>query len=531
MTSGQRIPFLAALLLGGCATTVPEQAPLAAPSQIAQAAPPAPPEAVRPELEQLSPTEAVRASTAWIAAQDQKLHAVIALDPTAAAQAERAGQVGSDPMRGRPILLKDNIEVAGLPTTAGSLALAGNNTGRDAPIVTRLRQAGAVILGKTNLSEWANIRSNSSISGWSAVGGQTRNPYALDRNTCGSSSGSGAAVAAGYVDYAIGSETDGSITCPASMNGVVGLKPTMGLVSRTHIVPISESQDIAGPMTRTVAQAAELLTVIAGSDPADTVTAEADRRKTNYARELSPDALRGKRIAVLRFAAGFGTDAVFEQALAKLRQAGAELVEVKGFKPTSNYGNDEYQVLLTELRANMNSYLQGSPTAGPKSLADLIAFNSANAATEMPLFGQDTFEEAEKTKGLADTAYKKARANSLRITSTDLDRLLKGVDAVVFPTRPAAWKIDAVHGDVSPGGNGVGSMAAVAGYPHLTVPMGLVRGLPVGLSFVGPKWSDGRLLGFGYAFEQLRGPFPRARLLPSIESSPEVAPALEPQRR
>lgn len=440
-------------------------------------------------------------------------------------------QAPTSPLHGIPVLIKDNVEVAGLPTTAGSLALAGNNTGRDAPIVTRLRAVGAVILGKTNLSEWANIRSSSSISGWSAVGGQTRNPYALDRNTCGSSSGSGAAVAAGYADYAIGSETDGSITCPASMNGVVGLKPTMGLVSRTHIVPISESQDIAGPMTRTVRQAAELLSVIAGSDPVDPATAEADKRKANYADGLSADALKGKKIAVLRFAAGFGTDAVFEEALARLRQAGAELVEIKQFKPTGNFGDDEYAVLLTELKAGMNAYLQGSPAAGPKSLADLIAFNTANAATEMPLFGQDIFEQAEKTKGLADPAYKKARANSLRIARTDLDRLLTGVDAVVFPTRPAAWKIDAVHGDVSPGGNGVGSMAAVAGYPHLTVPMGLVRGLPVGLSFVGPKWSDGRLLGFGHAFEQVRGPFPRPTFLPSIEGSPAIAPALEPQRR
>lgn len=530
MTSGPRILFLAALSLGGCATTTIEQAPLAPPVPMADAA--ATSQApVRPDLEQLTPVESVRASTAWIATQDSKLHAVIALDPTALAQAGRVGQVGSGPMRGRPILLKDNIEAAGLPTTAGSLALAGNNTGRDAPIVTRLRAAGAVILGKTNLSEWANIRSNNSISGWSAVGGQTRNPYALDRNTCGSSSGSGAAVAAGYADYAIGSETDGSITCPASMNGVVGLKPTMGLVSRTHIIPISESQDTAGPMTRTVAQAAELLTVIAGSDPADPATVEADRRKTDYAAGLSPDALRGKKIAVLRFAAGFGTDAVFEQALTQLKQAGAELIEIKTFKPTGNYGGDEYAVLLAELKAGMKSYLESSPVAGPKTLADLIAFNKANTATEMPLFAQETFEEAEKTKGLADPAYKKARANSLRITSTDLDRLLKGVDAVVFPTRPAAWKIDAVHGDMSPGGNAIGSMAAVAGYPHLTVPMGLVRGLPVGLSFVGPKWSDGRLLGFGHAFEQVRGPFPRPNFYPSIEASPEVAPALEPQRR
>jgi amidase len=284
-------------------------------------------------------------------------------------------------------------------------------------------------------------------------------------------------------------------------------------------------------MTRTVAQAAELLSAIAGSDPADPATAEADKHKADYHEGLSGDALRGKRIAVLRFAAGFGTEAAFDEALAKLRQAGAQLVEIKEFKPTGNYGDAEYQVLLTEFRAGLNAYLKDSPAPVPRTLAEIIAFNAANPSTEMPLFGQETFIEAEKTKGLTDPAYRKARANSLRIASTDLDRLLKGVDAIVFPTRPAAWKIDAVHGDVSPGGNGIGSMAAVAGYPHLTVPMGLVRGLPVGLSFIGPRWADGRLLGFGHAFEQVRGPFPRPSFLPSIETSPEVAPALEPQRR
>jgi amidase len=527
LTSGPRFLILAALSLGGCATT--QQS---APS--ASIADPVPSVVPPPRIVQLDPSYALTAEQACqrILAEDQRLRSVIALNPRLDEQARVLDTAqGSARKPNFAVLLKDNIETADQPTTAGSLALAGNNTGRDAPIVARLRAAGALILGKTNLSEWANIRSTNSISGWSAVGGQTRNPYALDRNTCGSSSGSGAAVAAGYADYAIGTETDGSITCPAAMNGVVGLKPTMGLVSRTHIVPISESQDTAGPMTRTVAQAAELLAVIAGSDPADPATVEADRRKANYVADLSAEALKGKRIAVLRFAAGFGTDAAFDQALGQLRQAGAVLVEVKQFKPTGSFGDDEYQVLLTEFREGLNAYLKSSPAAVPKTLAEIIAFNAANPATEMPLFGQEIFEAAEKTKGLADPAYKKARANSLRIASTDLDRLLKGVDAIVFPTRPAAWKIDAVHGDVSPGGNGIGSMAAVAGYPHLTVPMGLVRGLPVGLSFIGPKWSDGRLLGFGHAFEMVRGPFPAPRLLPSIETSPEVAPALEPQRR
>src|SRR5437868_11460373 len=318
---------------------------------------------------------------ARIQAIDPQLHSVLALDPTAMAQAQRidaSGGLGG--IRGEPILLKDNIEAAGaLPTTAGSLALANNVTNRDAPLVARLRAAGAVILGKTNLSEWANIRSNHSISGWSAVGGQTRNPWALDRDPCGSSSGSGAAVAAGLVRFAIGTETDGSVTCPAAINGIVGLKPTVGLVSRTHIVPISHSEDTAGPMTESVREAAELLTAIAGSDPADSATREADRHKRDYAASLSSNSLKGKRIGVMRFASGFGTDAAFETALAVLRERGATLVEIKKFENKAN-GNEELTVLLTELKADLRTYLKGSPAPIPvRSLADVIAFNNAHA--------------------------------------------------------------------------------------------------------------------------------------------------------
>src|SRR5690348_13608618 len=277
---------------------------------------------------------------------DRQLHSVIAIDPTAIDQARRidaGGQRG--PLAGEPVLIKDNIESAGpLPTTAGSLALAGNVTNRDAPLVARLRSAGAVILGKTNLSEWANIRSSHSISGWSAVGGQTHNPWALDRNSCGSSSGSAAAVAAGIVRLAIGTETDGSITCPAAINGVVGLKPTVGLVSRTHIVPISHSQDTAGPMTDNVRDAAALLSVLAGNDPADAATKDADRHKTDYVAKLDEHSLKGKRIGVMRFASGFGTDAAFETALAVLRQQGATLVEIKKFDDSA-IGKNETPVL------------------------------------------------------------------------------------------------------------------------------------------------------------------------------------------
>ena len=464
-----------------------------------------------------------------------KVNAVLAVDPTAIAQA-RAADIGmsTGPLSGEPVLIKDNIEAAGpLPTTAGSLALQHNVTNRDAPLVARLRSAGAVILGKTNLSEWANIRSSSSISGWSFIGGQTRNPYALDRNACGSSSGSGAAVAAGIVRYAIGTETDGSITCPAAINGIVGLKPTVGLVSRTHIVPISVSQDTAGPMTATVREAAELLTAIAGSDASDPATAEADHRRSNYAAQIRGDEIKGKRIGVMRFASGFRTDVPFAAALAVLKMQGAVLVEIDKFED-KDIGDNEFTVLLTEFKVGLNDYLKTVPSAvQTRSLAELISFNKTHAGAELSLFGQDIFEKAEATKGLADRKYLKARKISFETAGPNgIDRLLREHDviALVGPTMPPAWKIDAVNGDQSSGG-GAGSLAAVAGYPHLTVPMGDVKGLPVGLSFIGPKWSDGLILSLGYAYEQARGVLPAPRFLQSIEQSPEVAPKLEPVRQ
>src|SRR6185503_10686652 len=293
---------------------------------------------------------------------DPSLGSVIAIDPTAMDQARRVDAQGSrGPLAGVPVLIKDNIEIAGaLPTTAGSLALANNVTNRDAPLVARLRAAGAIILGKTNLSEWANIRSTRSISGWSAVGGQTHNPWALDRNACGSSSGSGAAVAAGLVRFAIGTETDGSVTCPASINGIVGLKPTVGLVSRTHIVPISHSQDTAGPMADNVRDAAELLSVIAGTDPADPATRDADKHKTDYAAHLDASSLKGKRIGVMRFASTPLLNPAFETALAILRKQGAILVVIKKFDDKL-VSKNEFPVLLTELKADMAKYLKGSP--------------------------------------------------------------------------------------------------------------------------------------------------------------------------
>ena len=467
-----------------------------------------------------------------------RLNAVIAVDPTALAQARELDRLAEPqgPLFGMPILIKDNIEAAGpLPTTAGSLALAANVTGRDAPLVARLRQAGAVIVGKANLSEWANIRSSDSISGWSAVGGQVRNPHALNRNPCGSSSGSGAAVAAGMVPAAIGTETDGSITCPASVNGIVGFKPTVGMVSRTHVVPISHSQDTPGPMTRTVRDAALIMNAIAGTDPADPATAEASQRRTDFAAGLRPDALRGVRIGVMRFSAGFGTDAPFEAALATLRAQGAELVEIREFPLNrQELGRNELVVLLAELKHDLNLYLASLPAAvRSRTLEQLIAFNTAHRDAEMPLFAQELFEQAQATEGLNE-AYRTARATSLRLAGAEgIDKLLhdNNVVALVAPTRPAAWLIDAVHGDTSPGGGSAGTLAAVAGYPHLTVPMGAVRGLPVGLSFIGARWDDARILALGYAYEQASHARVEPRLLPSIEESPEVAPHFRPHGR
>jgi amidase len=496
--------------------------------------------AVSPQLyAQTSAESETAAAIARIEKLNPLIHAVIAVDPDALANARALDRTNAarGPLFGLPILIKDNIETKGrLATTAGSLALRDNVTGRDAPLVDRLRSAGAVILGKTNLSEWANIRSNASISGWSAVGGQTRNPYSLDRNPCGSSSGSGAAVAAGMVDAAIGTETDGSITCPASVNGIVGLKPTVGLVSRVHIVPISHSQDTAGPMTRDVRTAARVLAAIAGTDPADPATGDADTRKADYPAALDPEALRGKKIAVLRFAAGWSgqVDALFEQALSVLKAAGATLVDIKEFEDRQRIGREEGKVLHAELKADLNAYLAATPAAvKTRTLAQVIAFNKEHAEVEMPLFGQETFEKAEATKGLEDPAYKAARALSYQMAGPGgIDRMLAETDsaALVFPTMPPAWKIDAVNGDQMSGG-GAGDLAAVAGYPHLTVPMGSVKGLPVGLSFVGPAWSEARLLALGYAFEQKAKIKLAPALVPSIEETPEVRGHLLPAVR
>jgi amidase len=456
---------------------------------------------------------------AAIAANDRagaNLHAIIALDPRAA-EAARASDAARQPRQpaaaldGIPILIKDNIEVAdGLATTAGSLALKDNVTGRDAPLVARLRAAGAVILGKTNLSEWANFRATPSLSGWSGVGGQTRNARDPLRNPCGSSSGSAVAVAAGFAAAAVGTETDGSIVCPAAVNGVVGLKPTVGLVSRTHVVPISATQDTAGPIALTVRDAAILLTAMAGSDPADPATREADARRTDYAAKLDATALKGARIGVMRFATGYNvaTDRVFEEALGRLRSAGAVLVDIKDGPDRKAIGAAEQKVLLSEFKVGVEAYLASTSPDRVKTrtLADLIAFNRAHAAQETPVFGQELFEAAEKTTGLADPEYRTALATAQRLAGPEgIDRLLaqNGVVALVAPTMGPACLIDPILKDQFVGG-GVGQLAAVPGYPHLTVPMGEVSGLPVGLSLIGPAWSESTLLSLGYAFEQTR---------------------------
>ncbi len=441
-----------------------------------------------------------------------RLHGVIELNPDAIAIARkldaelRAGRLRG-PLHGLPVLVKDNIASADcMSTSAGSLALDGIRALRDAHVVKRLRDAGAVILGKTNLSEWANIRSTRSVSGWSARGGLTRNPYALDRSTSGSSSGTAAAIAASLAPLGVGTETDGSIVSPSSICGLVGLKPTVGRVSRDGIVPISHTQDTPGPMTRSVADAALLYAAMAGRDDADDATSAAlAEPPTAVPIRLPDDALRGARLGVARaYFTGFDeADALIEQAIVVLERQGAEIVDPVDLAPPT-YNDAELRVLLYELKADLPKYLAAfAPDAKVKTLADVIAFNRAHREREMVWFGQELFEKAEAYGGLGSKEYLDSLAECIKGARDDgLDRVLKAnrLDALIAPTGGPAWLIDPVNGDHS--GASFSSPAAVAGYPHLTVPAGFVRGLPIGLSFVGAAWSEARLLALGHAFEK-----------------------------
>jgi amidase len=440
------------------------------------------------------------------------LRSIIEVNPDAieladALDAERRAGRRRGPLHGVPILVKDNLDTADrMPTSAGSLALAASIASKDAFVVARLREAGAIVLGKANLSEWANFRSTRSSSGWSARGGQCRNPYVLDRSPCGSSSGTAAAVAASLAAAGIGTETDGSIVCPSSACGLVGIKPTVGLVSRSGIIPIAASQDTAGPMARTVTDAVLLLNAIVGADPADPATAAAPRGAPDYTAFLEAGGLKGARIGVARAFFGFNpaVDALMEAALRVLKDGGAVLVDPVDLEAPAALNEAELTVLLHEFKAGLNAYLASlGPGAAVRTLAELIAFNEREAAREMPYFGQELFIRAEATKGLDAPEYQRALATCRRLARDEgIDRVVARhrLDAIVAPTGGPAWTIDLLNGDHFTGGSS--TPAAVAGYPAITVPAGFVHGLPVGLTFFGRAWSEGTLIRLAFAFEE-----------------------------
>ncbi len=462
--------------------------------------------------------------------QGPELRAVIEINPDALAIADaldaaRKAKGPRGPMHGIPVLIKDNIATADrMMTTAGSLALEGTIAPDDAFVVKQLRAAGAVILGKTNLSEWANFRSTTSSSGWSGRGGQTRNPYALDRNPSGSSSGSAVAVAANLCLLAVGTETDGSIVSPASVNGVVGIKPTLGLISRTGIVPIAHSQDTAGPMARTVADAVIALGALAGADPADEITATNPAKAApDYTQFLDPNGLTGARIGIARkgiVREQAAMTAALDRAVAELRKLGAVVVDPAEIPTVGEFGDSEYDVLLYEFKADLNKYLAWlGPKAPVHSLAEILAFNKAHADREMPFFGQEIFEQAEAKGPLTDRAYLAALEKDRRLSRSEgIDAVLGRLklDAIVTLTGSPAWLTDHVAGDHETGS--ASSPAAVAGYPHITVPAGDVSGLPIGLSFIGRAWSEPTLVRLAYAYEQGT----KARRKPEFKASVEV---------
>jgi amidase len=441
------------------------------------------------------------------------LRSVIEINPDALTIAdsldrERQASGPRGPLHGVPVLVKDNIDTGDrMMTTAGSLALEGSIARRDAFVVERLRAAGAVLLGKTNLSEWANFRSPKSSSGWSGRGGQVKNPYVLDRNPCGSSSGTGAAIAANLGAVGIGTETDGSIVCPAAANGLVGLKPTVGLVSRSGIIPISHSQDTAGPMARSVADAAVLLNAMAGVDPRDPATKASAGRRTDFTKALNPGALKGARIGVARrryFGYSPAADRLIDAALADMKAQGATIVDPADIPNLGRLDACELEVLLYEFKADLNAYLRALPPSAPvRSLSDVIAFNEREKAREMPHFGQELMVTADGKARLTSPAYRQALATCRSLARAGgIDAVVTRLklDALVAPTGSPAWPTDHLNGDHFVGASS--TAAAVAGYPNITVPAGHVSGLPVGISFFGRAWSEARLLGLAYAYEQ-----------------------------
>ena len=468
-----------------------------------------------------------------------RVQAIISINPNALAVAEErdqelaAGRVRG-PLHGVPVLVKDNIETRELPTTAGSLALLENNTGRDAYLISKLRDAGAIILGKTNLSEWANFRSSNSISGWSAVGGQTRNPYSLDRTACGSSSGSAAAVAAGFAPIAIGTETNGSIICPAAMNGIVGLKPTVGLVSRRHIVPLAPSQDSAGPMAKSVADIAVMLNVLAGTDPKDAATVEADARLEDYTAALNRD-IRNMRIGVFRWAQGDNEAviAAFDRALETLQAQGVTLVEIKDFAPDPVMWNEGENILLSQFHQSLDAYLAtAAPSVTARTLKDLIEFNQQEADRELRLFGQELFLSAVESRSAAGAEHKQVVMDIRQAAGENgIDKLLRehNVSVIAMPSTKPAYPVDVAFTS-QPSGAPTGAtwLPAMAGYPVLSVPMGTHEGLPLGLMLTGTAWSDALILAVGHAYEKAA----KVTLQPSFAESaldvPETAEILRP---